>query len=73
VATDILGAAIAMGVALWFGGTLADPWMIGDWYHRVVALSLLFGAGGIVYALASFAFGAYRVSELTAVLRRRRS
>lgn len=69
----ILAAAAAMGVALWFGGSLADPWMTGDWYHRVVALTLLCGAGGMVYALASFGFGAYRVSELRSVLKRRRS
>jgi putative peptidoglycan lipid II flippase len=69
----ILAAAVAMGVALWFGGHLADDWMVGDWYHRAIGLTLLCGAGGMVYVLASFAFGAYRLSELKAVLKRRRA
>ncbi|QJQ33424.1 murein biosynthesis integral membrane protein MurJ [Sphingomonas lacunae] len=69
----ILAAAVSMGIALWFGGHLADGWMAGDWYHRAIGLILLCGAGGLVYVLASFAFGAYRLSELKSVLQRRRA
>ena len=69
----ILAAAAAMGLSLWYGSALADPWMTGGWYHRVIALTLLCGSGAIVYGLASFAFGAYRLSELKSVLNRRRA
>ncbi len=67
----ILLAAAAMGAALWFGGTLTDPYMAGSVWQRAAWLGVLCGGGGIVYALASLGFGAYRVSELKGLLRRR--
>ncbi|MFM6854111.1 MAG: murein biosynthesis integral membrane protein MurJ [Sphingopyxis sp.] len=67
----ICGASAVMGGALWFGGAAVDPWLTGNVLHRGAALAAVCGAGGLVYALASIGFGAYRLSELKAVLRRR--
>ena len=35
-------------------------------------LALLCGGGGLVYAVAIFGLGAYRLSELTSLVRRRK-
>lgn len=67
----IVLAAAAMGVALWFGGRALDPFMAQSLWHRVGWLALLCGGGLAVYALASILFGAYRLSELKTLLRRR--
>ena len=67
----IILAAVAMGAALWFGNSHADPLLAGGFWQRIVVLGLLCGGGGLVYALAIFAFGAYRPSELKAMLRRK--
>jgi putative peptidoglycan lipid II flippase len=64
-------AALVMGVALFaFDGPLY-PWLSGPMLHRYIALTVLVGAGCAIYALACFACGAYRVSDLRALLRRR--
>lgn len=64
-------AAAAMGAALWFGSSIADGHMAGHLPERVLWLGLLCGGGLAIYVLASFAFGAYRLSELKTLLRRR--
>lgn len=69
-ALRILLAGLAMGASLWGLNHLLDPYMAGEFWTRIVALGLLCGGGGIVYGLASFLFGAYRVSELRAQFRR---
>jgi len=66
----ICAAGLAMGAALWAANGLADPYMGGAFWPRVIALGLLCGGGAAIYALASMAFGAYRTAELKAQLRR---
>ncbi|CAN5297498.1 murein biosynthesis integral membrane protein MurJ [soil metagenome] len=69
-ALRILAAGAAMGAALWLGNDLLDPYMAGEFWVRLGALALLCGGGAVVYAVASFLFGAYRLSELRAQFRR---
>jgi putative peptidoglycan lipid II flippase len=65
-------AGAAMGAALWFMNPIADPWMAGDTFQRVVALSLLCGAGALVYGVAALVFRAYSVRELRAQFTRKK-
>ena len=67
----IVAAAIVMGVALYFGNALAENSLGTGLWRRIAVLSILVAAGGAVYALAILLLGAYRVSELKALLRRR--
>ncbi len=64
-------AAIIMGGALLAGEHLLDPWLSGAMLQRYVALSLLVGAGVALYGLASVAVGAYRLSDIRALMRRK--
>lgn len=67
----ILAAAAAMALALWLGSDLTGEWLArSGLVERIVVLAMLCGAGGAVYALAIFAFGAYRLSELKSLFRR---
>ncbi|KQM22139.1 murein biosynthesis integral membrane protein MurJ [Novosphingobium sp. Leaf2] len=65
-------AAIAMGVALWFGQELMAPYVHGTWLVRGLALAVLVSAGGLVYGLATLVTGAFTRNDL-ALLRRRRA
>lgn len=67
----IVLAAIAMGIALWFGNELIEGQLGTGLWRRVAVLSVLVSAGGAVYALAILLLGAYRLSELKTLLRRR--
>ena len=67
----IVAAGAIMGIALWLANPLADSYMAGETVERVIALGLLCGGGGGVYALATFVFRAYRISELKQLLRRK--
>lgn len=69
-AVRILLAGAAMGAALWGLNILLDPYMAGAFWTRIIALGLLCGGGALVYGVASFVFGAYRLSELKAQFRR---
>ena len=64
-------AALIMGGALWAGEGLLDPWLTGAMLQRYVALALLVGAGVTLYGLASFITGAYRLSDIKALMRRK--
>ncbi|MCP1468361.1 putative peptidoglycan lipid II flippase [Sphingobium sp. OAS761] len=64
-------AALLMGAALWAGEGLLDPWLSGAMIQRYVALAVLVGAGVALYGLACFVTGAYRLSDLRALMRRR--
>jgi putative peptidoglycan lipid II flippase len=64
----ILAASLAMGVALFLGNELVDGLLGTGLVQRIIVLSSLIAAGGAVYALAIFATGAYRLSELKALL-----
>lgn len=65
-------AGAAMGAALWFINPLADPWMAGDTFQRVVALGCLCAGGALVYGVAALLFRAYSVRELKAALTRKK-
>ncbi len=67
----IVLAATAMGIALWLGNELIDGQLGTGLWRRVAVLSVLVSAGGAVYALAILLLGAYRLSELKTLLRRR--
>jgi putative peptidoglycan lipid II flippase len=67
----IVLAATAMGIALWFGNELIEGQLGTGLWRRVAVLSVLVSAGGAVYALAILLLGAYRLSELKTLLRRR--
>ncbi len=69
-ALRIILASVAMGIALRLMNPLADPHMATRLMERVIALSLLCGLGGAVYVVAIFGFGAYKLSELKALVSR---
>ncbi|MEZ0495204.1 murein biosynthesis integral membrane protein MurJ [Sphingomonas sp. IW22] len=62
-------AAVAMGAALLGLAPLLDPWLSGPVIHRAGALIALVAGGGLVYAVACFATGAYRPADLKALRR----
>lgn len=63
-AVRIIAASAIMGVLLWFANPWLDPYMAGNAMERVIALSLLCGIGGLVYAVAALLFKAFSLSEL---------
>ena len=63
-------ASGVMGVSLWLGGNLVRDSLGTGLWRRVAVLTLLISAGGAVYAMAIFALGTYRPSELKNLLRR---
>jgi putative peptidoglycan lipid II flippase len=69
----ILLAGAAMGGALWLMNPLLDAHMATGLIERVIALSLLCGIGGLIYAVATLVFGAYALSELKAQLSRKKA
>lgn len=68
----LLLAAILMGLALWGAERFVDPYLTGSLIRRGLGLTALVSAGGAVYAVACFVTGAYRLSDLKALLGRRR-
>ncbi len=64
-------AATLMGAALFALDRLLDPHLTGSSFERFAALGLLVATGGLIYAVACFATGAFRPSDLRALLRRR--
>jgi putative peptidoglycan lipid II flippase len=66
-------AALVMGGALVAGESLLEPWLAGAMIQRYLALAVLVGAGIALYGIACFLTGAYRLSDLKALMRRRGS
>jgi putative peptidoglycan lipid II flippase len=66
-------AAALMGATLLLVTPRIDPYLTGSIVSRGLALAVLVGAGVLVYALACFATGAFRVADLRSLLRRRAS
>ncbi|MBO9574211.1 MAG: murein biosynthesis integral membrane protein MurJ [Sphingobium sp.] len=64
-------AAIIMGGAVYAFDALLDPWLTGSFYQRYAALAVLVGSGVVLYGIACFLTGAYRVADLQALVRRR--
>jgi putative peptidoglycan lipid II flippase len=67
----LLVAALLMGVALYFANDLFRPYTTGASLQRWGAMLVLVAAGGVVYAAATFAIGAFRLSDVKALVRRR--
>lgn len=65
-------AALVMGVILWLMQGLLTPYLHGSWMVRTGAMLALVGAGSFVYAIATFALGAFTHDDL-AFLRRKRA
>ena len=63
-------AAVLMGVAMWFGNALFQPYVTGTSLERWSAMLLLVAAGGLVYGAAVLATGAFRLAEVRQLLRR---
>jgi putative peptidoglycan lipid II flippase len=62
-------AAAVMGLALWAGNSIFEANLgVGLW-HRIMLLGALVGGGIVIYGLAIFATGAYRLSEFKALVR----
>lgn len=64
-------AALAMGAVLWLLEDLLSPYTHGSWTVRTGAMLVLVATGGVVYAIATFALGAFTRDDLTFLRRRR--
>lgn len=69
----IVLAAVIMGIAVWGGAELLWSWLSGAVWQRVTAMLMLVIGGMVVYAITCMAIGAGGVSDVKAVLRRRRA
>ena len=69
-AVRLLAAALAMGVVLYFLNHLFTPYTTGPSLIRWASMLVLVSLGGLVYAAACFATGAFRPSDLPGLLRR---
>ena len=67
----IAAASAVMGVALWLGQFALSP-LLETAGLRYLGLALLVALAMVVYAIAGVTLGAFRTSELKAVLRRQR-
>lgn len=70
-AVRLAGAAILMGVAMYFLDDRFTPYTTGTTLTRWLAMLVLVATGGLVYAAACFALRAYLPSDLKAALTRR--
>jgi putative peptidoglycan lipid II flippase len=66
-------AALAMGAVIWFLQPYLMPYVHGTWLVRIAAMAALVGAGALVYAVATFALGAFSRDDLQFLRRRRAS
>ncbi|WP_066781383.1 murein biosynthesis integral membrane protein MurJ [Sphingomonas sp. CCH5-D11] len=66
-------AAAMMGATLLLIAPPIDPYMTGSLPVRAAALCALVGAGVAVYGIACVVTGAYRLSDLRALLRRKKA
>ena len=64
-------AALTMGAVLWISEGRLMPYVHGGWLMRFAALTLLVGAGALVYGAACFALGAFSRDDLDFLRRRR--
>jgi len=65
-------AAIVMGAALFWITPVIDPYLTGSLVRRVLGLSALVGAGGLVYAIACFVTGGFVLDDLKLMMGRGR-
>ncbi|WP_375395219.1 murein biosynthesis integral membrane protein MurJ [uncultured Sphingomonas sp.] len=64
-------SAIGMGAVLWTLQGYLTPYTHGGWAIRTAAMLTLVGAGGVVYAVATFILGAFTRDDLTFLRRNR--
>ncbi len=69
----LLMATGAMTALLLAIDPLIDPYLSGGFGPRVVGLSVLIGLASLCYFGCAFLFGAFRIADLKAQLRRRRA
>ena len=69
-ALRLTGAALLMGGALWLVAGGFAPYTTGPSLQRWAALIVLVGLGGLVYAAAAFALGAFRLADIRRLVRR---
>ena len=69
-APRLLLAAVLMGAALWFFSDRLQPFVAAPGLVRWAALAVLVTAGALVYAVATFATGAFSPRDLRQLLRR---
>jgi putative peptidoglycan lipid II flippase len=67
----LLLAALVMGGALYLLAPLVDPFLTRTLWVRATALLVLCGGGATIYAVASFATGAFAFDDIRLLLRRR--
>ncbi|RYY26614.1 MAG: murein biosynthesis integral membrane protein MurJ [Sphingomonadales bacterium] len=65
-------AALLMGAVLFVSDRLLDPWLSGPLVQRYLALGVLVSAGMLIYVIACFVTGAFRPSDIKALIRKRR-
>jgi len=63
-------AALLMGGVMWFANEPLRSWTTGPATERWAAMLALVGAGGIVYLVATFLFGAFRVADIRKLVRK---
>ncbi|WP_242097011.1 murein biosynthesis integral membrane protein MurJ [Sphingomonas sp. CROZ-RG-20F-R02-07] len=67
----LLVAALLMGVAMYFLDTLFQPFVTGRSIERWGAMLVLVTTGGVVYAIATLATGAFRLGDIHTLLQRK--
>ncbi len=67
----LAASALVMGVVLWLLQGQLTPYTHGSWAIRTGAMVVLVAAGGLVYAVATFALGAFTRDDLSFLRRRR--
>ena len=67
----VVTAILAMGIVLWLIEGWLTPYTHGSWTMRTAAMLVLVGAGGVVYAIATFVLGAFTRDDLTFLRRGR--
>lgn len=65
-------AAVLMGVAVFAFDRVLDPWLNGRMVERYGALIALVAAGCAIYGIACFVTRAFRLSDIKALIRKRR-
>jgi putative peptidoglycan lipid II flippase len=60
-----------MGAAIFAFDQLLDPWLNGRIWERYGALTVLVGAGVVVYCVACFLTGAFALDDVKILMKRR--
>jgi putative peptidoglycan lipid II flippase len=66
----LLVAALIMGVVMFFLNDLFQPFVTGTSIQRWGAMLVLVTTGGVVYAIATLLTGAFRLGDISTLLRR---